>query len=915
MSLAAGALLLSLGAPALAEVHVKGKVQIYNPLTAAYEPLKQARVRVVLWEDYDGDTLDKEDNTDAYGSYSISKGNPWWYNAYKCYVIVYAEVPNRLEVQSVYGQIDGYQAFTARTSAHQNATTTIDVNIGAPGKTNVASWHVGGLAAFGDYDSASASRGYHAFLICNEMTKHRLWLQEQAFNGDQFEEKEVSYPAGDGADYRMPWDYIRIPESKFTDVAASGDWIQPYGTFRHELTHGLMADEYWCILETAGTHSYDSPCDTLEGAWSEGWADFLPQTSLLANYGSTKHAVEPSPEDVLPYTPTPENARIEGQIAGAMWDIYDPVGWEKRAHQIPAIPGDEMFYDGIDDPQLSKIKSIFSADHPMSFTDGTFAGGPDSFIHYWLGRSAYDEMKHALKAILLNRGIKSGHFTQVAPHIAVGTPTWDKCTVKLPFTVTESDVEDRGHVWAELSSSSAGLLQRQLLADGWSGASCSGTFEHGIAWQPGFPPPVLCVAANDDVDSDYVTRTLTVPPGSEAGGLLVEVTGLTIRREPIGDNPKWEPDFWPSNVEKLSGVWAKITVDDGKVPTPRVTQLVNTAQINIGTRTRDVLKADGWAGGTGEVYKQQNLGTCLRLTLEGGFRQGTPQFTATAQTIEHTRDLNYGIGTHTAIIVADHAFPSAAQAGLSLRNVMEISYRVSPLRPVTPEPAWPNAIATQPSPIPSGLITMAQPSLAGATLAVAQLAPLTLSAMLSRASRLADEYARLQGLLHEAAQVMEYRLGPRQVAPTTGVAAPGAAVQSAQTVQAAQMAQLAQGVAPLQLRQLKLPASLQGVMAGTVRLPVLTPAQRAEMDALNAALVAADERLPVIETEGAALQQRLTAGIARLDTAPGLSAADRTHARQVLASAGERVGQVRADVAKTRAFAGVERQLMGKLRG
>ena len=40
-------------------------------------------------------------------------------------------------------------------------------------------------------------------------------------------------------------------------------------------------------------------------------------------------------------------------------------------------------------------------------------------------------------------------------------------------------------MWAELYDTS-GVAQRKLLSDGWNGSQCSGVFEHGIAWQPGF---------------------------------------------------------------------------------------------------------------------------------------------------------------------------------------------------------------------------------------------------------------------------------------------------------------------------------------------------------------------------------------------------------------------------------------------
>ena len=83
----------------LAKVVVRGHIRIWNPLTDQYEPLAKARVRVVLGEYNDTDTFDVEDTTDRNGDYEITKGEPWFRDAYDAHIIVFAESPWKLEVQ------------------------------------------------------------------------------------------------------------------------------------------------------------------------------------------------------------------------------------------------------------------------------------------------------------------------------------------------------------------------------------------------------------------------------------------------------------------------------------------------------------------------------------------------------------------------------------------------------------------------------------------------------------------------------------------------------------------------------------------------------------------------------------------------------------------------------------------------
>ena len=117
--------------PARATVTMTGDVKVWNPTKNIYEPLKNARVRLVIGEYNDWDTFDVEGSTDAAGTYRVTKGNAWWRDGYDTYLIVFAEVNNKLEVQSHYMQIDGYQAVSGSYFSHDSATTTKNLYIGA----------------------------------------------------------------------------------------------------------------------------------------------------------------------------------------------------------------------------------------------------------------------------------------------------------------------------------------------------------------------------------------------------------------------------------------------------------------------------------------------------------------------------------------------------------------------------------------------------------------------------------------------------------------------------------------------------------------------------------------------------------------------------------------------------------------
>ncbi|MDH7569521.1 MAG: hypothetical protein QHJ73_08045, partial [Armatimonadota bacterium] len=137
-------LLAGLPPPAEASVRIQGAIRVFNRFSGTYEPARHARVRVVLGEYCDADTFDKETTTNEDGYYRVSKGNAWWRDGYRAEILVFAETPNKLEIQEYWGQIDGYQALSHLFTAKDDKTTTVDLWLDGP-QENIRKYQVGGI--------------------------------------------------------------------------------------------------------------------------------------------------------------------------------------------------------------------------------------------------------------------------------------------------------------------------------------------------------------------------------------------------------------------------------------------------------------------------------------------------------------------------------------------------------------------------------------------------------------------------------------------------------------------------------------------------------------------------------------------------------------------------------------------------
>ena len=615
-----------------AKVRINGRVQLWRPDLNQYTPLKRVRVRMVLAEDYDSDTGDVETTCNDNGDYAISKGNPWWRQSYKAYPIVFAEVPDRLEIQDSYPQIDGYQAATGHVKAKQNKTTTINVNIGGP-QSNV-NYHVGGLAVLDNASSTSADRGWRAFYLCDIATDHRLRMSGHGFG--TWEEKELVYPQNDSAtaSYQGPWDYVRVPESNFDDQNGLPGLTRVSASVRHELSHGIMADVYWTWpgvfhSGSAGSHTLDKKAERREYAWSEAWAEFIGSVSQQENWGSTRFDLETQNAGWHKLAMTHGDASyIEGEIIASMWDIYDGIATEECIEQNADVPGTETFHDGISGG-LDKIRTIFESEHPHSFTHESFLGSSDSLIWYWVHKQKFGQL-HELKTILFNRGIRVNEIAQTKPQVTMGAATWSGSSLKIPYQVIENDAEDRPFVTLKLYAGQT-LLRSSLINLGWKNNSNSGVFELNYAAKKGAAAPKFMLAATDEMQMVTASQTINPPASAQLEGLALGYVSL--------------------GVPPVRYLGQERRADD--------LQLVLKATQNGKTATLALPGKNGFGGGTmiydqnaAEIFRTANIDAPITFSLDvkgSVSAQGKKvPFNATGDvaTLSLAPETGYGVGLH-----------------------------------------------------------------------------------------------------------------------------------------------------------------------------------------------------------------------------------------------------------------------------
>lgn len=726
-------------------VNINGRIEIWNPITNTYEPLRQARVRAVLAEDFDADTRDVEATTNDDGYYSVNKGNPWWRDQYQTYLIVFAEVPNRLEIQSHYMQVDGYQAFGYSFISPQNRSTNANLKIGGS-QASVSSYRVGGIALLGNSDGADANTGWRAFFLCHEMTDHRRALMSMSASGDDFEEKEVSFPLGVPVANYMPIDYIRFPDLHFRNN------LEASKVSRHELSHGIMADVYGSLDWPGLTHYLTDGLNANhfaamrnpvpEWAWVEGWADFLGEFTTARRYARNFQDYETQDADWRRRLTDPDQDRwnVEGEISAALWDIADGTGFEKRLNQDPAIPGEEQFYDGLSDASLRRIWDIFKRNEPDMFVHDDDGGDDNhSFVHYWLSQWPGD--KYQLKNILYNRGIFMGQASENRPTVALDPVRWDGNIARVRATLTEPDPEDRENIWIQIFVNGS-RRERFRLADPWNGDSNEYTYEYinpqlSITGNSQNRPTIM-VAVDDGMLSASTSVTLDQSPSATTIASL-DLYLLSVRiTNPIRS--------W-ANMSVMKDI--RLLFRQGKQGVPMA-----------------VPEQGSWSvPAFGEfVYDTPTLLTTINdpsgpvsftLGLEGLDSSGKqPKELRPLGSINQsfTEDQSLGIGVHTVNIAMPNDF------------VAEVTYSITP--PVTVKfsldrSALDRVLAQTRNPVPSQVIYSKE---LRTSLLEKKKSPRAASQLLDKASGVLARYARLQSSILESEQDIESKMSKQSVA-------------------------------------------------------------------------------------------------------------------------------------------------------
>jgi hypothetical protein len=498
---------------ALADVTVRGTIRYYDPEKNAYVPLKKAMVEVEFdcW-----DACDKKVHTDYNGFYQTTQRNPNWpYSSWEVNLDVHAEYTDRFQVYDSWWSLWPYYVISRTIDCNENSTCTLDLWIGGPSST------------VNSYEYGNAANNQAAFFTHQEMLGHYDWMVNHAASTSDFEEKEVFYP-DTSSQYMAVIDYIYLKP-----ITDRGPTRFSY-VVRHEYSHSMQADVYWMMplgwesIEywISGDPHNPTVQTGAEYAFIEGWAEFLPTVTnprssgpLAGVYQSSRdYNFEDSRTDWRASLPASiVNWKCEGDVAGVLWDIYDPKGKEKTLLQYPDIPGDETWDDQISDPNLTKIWTILKEDEPDAILDDGDLW-LDSFWYYWNRRYGN---AHEMKAIYFNRGIHLETYPQHPPTVSIHKVTQQQTSagwqVTLDLEVAEQDAEDRPHlelqVWSTKPRQLPVLELTRQVTGTWSGASKLVTLQ--ITKPAAFSALTqILVSVNDDMEYSKATWTipLVLPP-------------------------------------------------------------------------------------------------------------------------------------------------------------------------------------------------------------------------------------------------------------------------------------------------------------------------------------------------------------------------------------------------------------------
>lgn len=791
--------------PLTAEVRISGQISITNMVTGFRQPLVDARVRVVLEEYLDLDTLDEETTTDSNGHYEIRTDNPWFRAGYDAQLVVVAEAPGFLEVQQFYLQVDGYQARSQTFFAKQDETTVMNLHIDGS-QDSVLEYEAGGILALDNGDDVSASQGRQGFHIFQEMTDHRRLLQQKGIPEEAFEEKEVSYPVDQELSDYTRLDYIRIRDDLFQTGGPRGRTT----TLRHELSHGLMNDTlnlrpgfyeavwewldrgilpslFHAIFEETQAHKRSTEYENEACAWIEAWAIFLAEVTVTERYGNGLNDLE------IAYNsdgnhwydfiePHQKRHRIEGEIAAALWDIYDPVGLELSRFRSDDTPEDEVFFDGIEDPNLTKIWYIFDRFHPLSFTHGKFLGDHDSLIYRWRFDTDFGQ-EHELKTILANRGIiYDDVFSEAGLALRVDEESWEGATATLEGHVIQPDPESIAFNRVSLFLNGQ-LMQEQQVGSQADSSRVPFSFQQDIFHRLGKPLPQVLITVHDDLNLRTVETQLTPPEDITYSGLNISFTGVKVYNKARIDS-----DFVGADIPDFDNHRPEDeqTLQPGVSPSAEALEdlvLHFSAEATGDSVTRQIPAQTGWTVAKDDTFKWFFFQEILRtrpladetmFTVTARGRSGGAAFEVSKETVFREAN-NFGAGPHQMIIPLNDGLGAPylrVSFVVELRTLGDENAKgIAPLdlgqlasdwlsRTPSDDPfrrTW-EEMEGKPRPRPIPPIAPTRPKSNGEK-KVEKTHP---AQLLTRAHRLLEAHARLQEDIGEMAQTLRWRLDPER---------------------------------------------------------------------------------------------------------------------------------------------------------
>lgn len=510
------AMLVVMGLLVHAEVTVQGKVEYWDRLAGQYKPAKNVHVEV------EGDWYWRSDpdvQTDDNGSYRATVENPpWWWDNYDDVDIeVYAETPGLIQVfENMFAWYPYHAISREVNNVRANQTVTINLKIGGP-QNNI-----------GEAYYRTADETANAFLVHQEMLAHYRRLRAMGFPASDFDETEVIVPAaGITSYYNHFTGFVNLVVAgllgtgNWTNLPTGNDAFAPYRDFlmmvRHEYSHAIH-DEITGWVPPLGLNMPSKHHPEMETnrfiAFTEGWAEFLPLATL--NMGGR---FEPTPLGNPPGLNLPASGNhyaMEGEVVGVLWDLFDPTGNEALRHPAtktadgfsvpPVIRNAQTWQDRLSDPNLTRIRQVvrtYVAAWPVQ-TIGEFL---ETY------RSKFPADLRALKAIGFNRDITQG-LPEEHPATLSGSASVNRTgnTVRLTFTLTEPDAEDRPFVqiwlWHQRGNAAPTLKLSKTYASGWSGANRSVTESVTVPAGTG-TPDVLWLIVSDEMQP--TAHRLTIP--------------------------------------------------------------------------------------------------------------------------------------------------------------------------------------------------------------------------------------------------------------------------------------------------------------------------------------------------------------------------------------------------------------------